>query len=167
MSCICCWYSFESGPFHSPAHCAHGGEAVLVALARGLAQGSGVDWQRVVSKLLHVFHVRAALPDPVAPPTIVRAGSAPLSADRELVRGAHTLLRAMLLLGARDRVEERWLFFVSGMARWLAAALRVATEPLTAAHVLGVALRASALCIAGARGSHCFVLRATAHQQSR
>ena len=144
---------------------------VLGALACGLAQGSPTEWQHAVSKLLPALHACAALPDPT-PSAAAASMTLPMpeaDVERQLVRGAHCLLRAMLAMNGHASQAVSWLqqgrlTFASGFARWLAAAVRAANEPLAAAHVLGVAVRAASVCPAAANERY-FVLRLAAKKR--
>ena len=157
------------------------GGGLVAALAWGLTQGSPTEWQHGVSKLLPALHACGALADPITPPSLHAPATdstlpspTPMpaaNAEQQSVRGAHLLLRAFVALtewdgslSASDPLHDLSasnrgrLTFAAGLARWLGAAIKASVDPLTAAHLLGVALRAAALCPAAAKERY-FVLR--------
>ena len=131
-------------------------------------------------------------PDVALPPPTASAGALPVpmpeaEADCRSVRAAHCLLLAMRTqlashvapgaMGATElaaaelgavmgtaEAQRRALVYATGFAKWLSASAQECTDPLCAAHLLGVALRVSALAPA-ATAERYFVVRL--HMQHR
>lgn len=151
--------------------------SVVAALACGLSQGSPTEWQHAVFKLMPALHASGCMSMPATPAALLDVAPAQRSSaaedtttppmpaaanEQHTVRSAHCLLQAMLAMhgamGARGVTEPRGVIFASGYAKWLAAALKATRDPLTAAHLLGVTLRATAICPA-ATSERFFVVR--------
>ena len=133
------------------------------ALAVGLSCGSAREWQHAVSKLMPALNSCSLLPDPITPTELnhsphTEPSSAPMPSaapERMLVRSAHCLLLAMrslhIIEGSRrvssdpKASSRRLTIFAGGYAKWLASAVQSVKEPLSAAHLVGISLRASSL----------------------
>jgi hypothetical protein len=138
----------------SPAAVHH---SVYVALGVGLSQCGAREWQHAVSKLTPAMATSGLLLDPVTPGDLVHCAAndeeshSPITPmpsaepERIAVRSAHCLLLSMRSLHIASQGlpggERPLRAFAQGFAKWLTSALKAATEALSVAHFLGVALR--------------------------
>ena len=125
-------------------------EDVAAALAIGLAQGAPAEFDHAVAKLLPALDERGLLP--VQRPTPIS------SAERSKVKIAHALLHALqthqLIHGQGVGQEEadfqayhaERVRLSKSFAKWLGQTAQDLSEPLSAAHFLGIALRGMLLC---------------------